>query len=113
MQTELRVPVPLATNADSAYRLAIRVERRFQRGLVFDLLTLLAQHRGRVALRRTILEAIWGSNAVDQPTQLRVLIRSLRKRIERNPASRSGMTARDVPRAAAMIRGRAQGSPAS
>ena len=53
----------------------------------FDLLTLLAQHPGRVVPRHRILEAIWGSNAIDQPAQLRVLVGSLRKKIERNPAS--------------------------
>ena len=36
---------------------------------------------------RTILKAIWGSNAVDQPEHLRVLVGSLRKKIEPNPSS--------------------------
>jgi two-component system KDP operon response regulator KdpE len=55
----------------------------------FELLTFLAQHPGRVLTHRTILKAIWGPNAVDQPEHLRVLIGSLRKKIERNPASPS------------------------
>jgi len=53
----------------------------------FELLTLLAQHAGRVLTHRTILKAIWGPNAVDQPEHLRVLIGSLRKKIEANPSS--------------------------
>lgn len=53
----------------------------------FELLTYLAQHPGRVLTHRTILKAIWGPNAVDQPEHLRVLIGSLRKKIEPNPAS--------------------------
>jgi two-component system, OmpR family, KDP operon response regulator KdpE len=53
----------------------------------FELLTFLAQHPGRVLTHRTILMAIWGPNAVDQPEHLRVLVGTLRKKIERDPAS--------------------------
>jgi two-component system KDP operon response regulator KdpE len=53
----------------------------------FELLTYLAQHQGRVLTHRTILKAIWGPNAVDQPEHLRVLIGALRKKIEANPSS--------------------------
>ena len=53
----------------------------------FELLTFLAQHPGRVLTHRTILKAIWGPHAVDQPEHLRVLVGSLRKKIEPNPAS--------------------------
>lgn len=53
----------------------------------FELLTFLAQHAGRVLTHRTILKAVWGANAVDQPEHLRVLIGALRKKIEPNPAS--------------------------
>jgi two-component system KDP operon response regulator KdpE len=48
----------------------------------FELLTYLAQRPGRVVTHRMILKAIWGPNAVDQPEHLRVLIGSLRKKIE-------------------------------
>lgn len=53
----------------------------------FELLTYLAQHPGRVLTHRAILKAIWGPNAVDQPEHLRVLIGSLRKKIEGNPSA--------------------------
>ena len=53
----------------------------------FELLSFLAQHRGRVLTHRTILKAIWGPNAVDQPEHLRVLIGSLRRKIEPSPSS--------------------------
>jgi two-component system KDP operon response regulator KdpE len=53
----------------------------------FELLTFLAQHPGRVLTHRTILKAIWGPNAVDQPEHLRVLVGALRKKIEPNPSS--------------------------
>ena len=53
----------------------------------FELLTYLAQHPGRVMTHRTILKAIWGPNAVDQPEHLRVLVGALRKKIETNPST--------------------------
>ena len=40
----------------------------------FELLTFLAQHPGRVLTHRTIMKAIWGPHAVDQPEHLRVLV---------------------------------------
>ena len=51
----------------------------------FELLVLLMQHAGRVLTHKTILKAIWGPHAVDQPEHLRVLIGSLRKKIETDP----------------------------
>ena len=53
----------------------------------FELLTYLAQHPGRVLTHRAILKAIWGPHAADQPEHLRVLVGSLRKKIEPNPSS--------------------------
>jgi two-component system KDP operon response regulator KdpE len=53
----------------------------------FELLTFLAQHPGRVLTHRTILKAIWGPNAVDQPEHLRVLVGALRKKIEPHPST--------------------------
>jgi two-component system KDP operon response regulator KdpE len=53
----------------------------------FELLTYLAQHPGRVLTHRAILKAIWGPHATDQPEHLRVLVGSLRKKIESNPSS--------------------------
>ena len=52
----------------------------------FELLTFLAQHSGRVLTHRTLLKAIWGPNALDQPEHLRVLVGALRKKIEPNPS---------------------------
>jgi two-component system, OmpR family, KDP operon response regulator KdpE len=52
----------------------------------FELLQFFAQHAGRVLTHRTILNAIWGPNAVDQPEHLRVLVASLRRKIERDAA---------------------------
>src|SRR5262249_50173766 len=52
-----------------------------------ELLLFLAQHAGRVLTHRAILKAIWGPNAVDQPEHLRVLVNSLRRKLERDPSS--------------------------
>jgi two-component system KDP operon response regulator KdpE len=53
----------------------------------FELLVYLALHPGRVLTHRAILKAIWGSNSTYQPEHLRVLIGSLRKKIEPNPSA--------------------------
>ena len=53
----------------------------------FELLTYLALHPGRVLTHRAILKAIWGPHVTDQPEHLRVLVGSLRKKIEPNPSS--------------------------
>jgi two-component system KDP operon response regulator KdpE len=52
----------------------------------FELLTLLVRNPGRVLTHRTILKAIWGGNAVNQPEHLWVLMAQLRKKIEPDPA---------------------------
>ena len=53
----------------------------------FELLSLLARNHDRVLTHRTILKAVWGANAVEQPEHLWTLIAQLRKRIEPDPAS--------------------------
>lgn len=53
----------------------------------FELLALLARHADRVLTHRTILKAIWGPNAVDQPEHLWVLMAQLRKKIETDPSA--------------------------
>ena len=52
----------------------------------FELLALLARNADRVLTNRTILKAIWGPNAVEQPEHLWVLIGQLRKKIEPDPS---------------------------
>ena len=53
----------------------------------FELLSLLLSHAGRVLTHRSILKAIWGPHAADQPEHLRVLVGQLRKKIEPDPSS--------------------------
>ncbi len=52
----------------------------------FELLLYLAHHPGRVLTHRTVLRAIWGPNAVNQPEHLRVLVAALRRKIEVDPS---------------------------
>jgi DNA-binding response OmpR family regulator len=47
----------------------------------FALLTLLARHAGRVLTHRTILEDVWGADAVRETQHLRVCARMLRKKL--------------------------------
>jgi two-component system KDP operon response regulator KdpE len=51
----------------------------------FELLSFLARHPGKVLTHRTILKAVWGPHAVSEPQYLRVLMASLRKKIEPDP----------------------------
>ena len=53
----------------------------------FELLAFMAQYPGRVLTHRTILKAIWGPHAVDQPEHLRVLVAGLRKKLEPDSAN--------------------------
>lgn len=52
----------------------------------FQLLSLFARNADRALTHREILRHIWGSNAVDQPEHLWVLISQLRKKIEPDPS---------------------------
>lgn len=51
----------------------------------FELLSLLARQPGRVLTHRSLLSAIWGGHAVDQPEHLWVLVSQLRKKLESDP----------------------------
>ncbi len=57
----------------------------------FDLLIVLARHPGQVLTHRTLLHAVWGTNA-DQPEYLRVSIGQLRKKIEASEEPRYILT---------------------
>jgi two-component system KDP operon response regulator KdpE len=52
----------------------------------FELLALLARNAGRVLTHRTLLKAIWGPSAVNEPEHLWVLVAQLRKKLETDPA---------------------------
>jgi two-component system, OmpR family, KDP operon response regulator KdpE len=63
------------------HRVVVRGEDVHLTPKQFDLLVVLAQHPGQVLTHRTLLHAVWGTNA-DQPEYLRVNIGQLRKKIE-------------------------------
>lgn len=52
----------------------------------FALLTVLARHAGRVLTHRTILEEVWGSDAVRETQHLRVYAGMLRKKLGDDPS---------------------------
>ena len=53
----------------------------------FELLSLLARNHDRVLTHRTILKAVWGANAVEQPEHLWTLVAQLRRKIEPDPTT--------------------------
>lgn len=63
------------------HRVAVRGQDIHLTPKQFDLLVCFAEHAGQVLTHRTLLQAVWGSNA-DQPEYLRVSIGQLRKKIE-------------------------------
>jgi len=52
----------------------------------YDLLALLARHQGKVLTHRQLLREVWGAGHVESPHYLRIYMRSLRQKIEPEPA---------------------------
>jgi len=52
----------------------------------YNLLTLLARHRGKVLTHRFIINEIWGTSPVDDTQSLRVCMANIRRKIEKDPA---------------------------
>ena len=52
----------------------------------YELLKYMVQNAGRVLTRRMLLTAVWGPGHEDETQSLRVLVRQLRKKIEKIPA---------------------------
>lgn len=71
-----------------------RAARRVVRGgedvhltpIEYQLLTTLARHRGKVLTHRQLLREVWGAAHTESPQYLRIYMRSLRKKIEADPA---------------------------
>ena len=53
----------------------------------FDVLVYMAQHPRKVLTHRSILNAVWGSNSVEQNEYLRVFVGQLRKKLEPDASS--------------------------
>jgi two-component system KDP operon response regulator KdpE len=52
----------------------------------YELLTTLARHRGKVMTHRQLLRDVWGAAHVESPHYLRIYMRTLRRKIEADPA---------------------------
>ena len=52
----------------------------------FDLLLFFVRNAGKVLTHRTLLGKVWGGDYTEQTEYLRVFVRHLRKKIERDPA---------------------------
>ncbi len=53
----------------------------------FDVLVYMAQHPRKVLTHRAILNAVWGSNSIEQNEYLRVFVGQLRKKLEPDASS--------------------------
>ena len=53
----------------------------------FDLLAMLARHRGRILTHQTLLNEIWGPAHKDDTQYLRVFVRQLRQKLGDDPAA--------------------------
>jgi two-component system KDP operon response regulator KdpE len=51
----------------------------------FERMQYFLSHPGKVLRHRAILDAVWGSNRVEQHEYLRVFVGNLRKKLEKNP----------------------------
>ena len=70
----------------AAHRVTVREQKIALTPREFDLLWCLAEHTGRVLTHRHLLEQVWGPAHVDDIDYLRVAVRSLRKKLEVEPA---------------------------
>ena len=96
IRAALRRPVPVVERRDlnvGDLRIDSTQRRVFLAGkeitltrTEFDLLDVLARNMDRVVTHRQILRAVWGAEHVDEVHYLRVYIKLLRAKIEKNPA---------------------------
>lgn len=96
IRAALRRPVPVLERRDLVLgdlRIESAARRVFVRGIEiaftpteFELLELLARNADRVVTHRQLLRAVWGAEHLDEVRYLRVYIKLLRGKIEKNPA---------------------------
>lgn len=65
--------------------ITVRGERIAVTPKEYRLLNLLAQHGGNVVTHHSLLQQIWGPDHVEDTHYLRMLVRNLRRKIERDP----------------------------
>jgi two-component system KDP operon response regulator KdpE len=86
-----RTIVPLIEQGDfsvdlDAYSVRVRGDLIHLTPKELELLVFFLKNEGKVLTHRTILNAIWGANAVEQTEYLRVFVGNLRKKIELDPS---------------------------
>lgn len=96
IRAALRRPVPVAERRDlnvGDLRIDSPQRRVFLKGhevtltrTEFELLDVLARNADRVVTHRQILRAVWGDEHTDEVHYLRVYIKLLRTKLEKNPA---------------------------
>jgi len=64
----------------------VRGNRVHLRPKEFDVLRLLVTQQGRPVTHQKILQLVWGPEYAEETEPVRVVIRQLRKKIEKNPA---------------------------
>jgi two-component system KDP operon response regulator KdpE len=67
----------------ATHSVAVRGEAVHLTPKEFDLLLYFARNPDRVLTHKTLLRAVWGTGALDQPEYLRVLVAQLRKKLAR------------------------------
>jgi len=96
IRAALRRPVPALERREinvGSVRIDSTQRRVFVRGVEvtltrteFELLDVLARSADRVVTHRQLLRAVWGDEHLDEVQYLRVYIKLLRSKIEKNPA---------------------------
>jgi two-component system KDP operon response regulator KdpE len=96
IRAALRRPVPVLERRDLTLgdlRIDSNERRVFVRGVEvaftpteFELLEVLARNADRVVTHRQLLRAVWGAEHVEDVRYLRVYVKLLRNKLERNPA---------------------------
>ena len=71
----------------TAHKAEIRGKEVYLTPKEFQLLAFLLRNEGKVLTYQNLRTAIWGRTYTDQADAVRVLVRQLRKKIERNPAT--------------------------
>jgi two-component system KDP operon response regulator KdpE len=96
IRAALRRPVPVLERRELTLgdlRIDSTTRQVFVRGVrvpftptEFELLDVLARNADRVVTHRQLLRAVWGAEHLDEVRYLRVYIKLIRNKIERNPA---------------------------
>jgi two-component system, OmpR family, KDP operon response regulator KdpE len=68
------------------HQISVRNKRLYLTPKEFDLLLYFIKHEGKLLKHRTMLEALWGGDFLGRTEYLRVFVRHLRKKIEKDPA---------------------------